>query len=276
MLAVSIVIIVITVVYRENTKPETKVAYTNNIEVDGGGANASGLFTNADTYQRDLLNTIAEQNIVAFEKISNSFKKSASDTLSDTIAKDVFGEYLKYNTAGDFDQKSIQAAVAKSVTSQTPDIKLTSKAQLTVVDASLRNLDLYTVRMSETQFVISKRIVATRGKKDPTLYVKNIYAAAAKLFTGIPVPSSLVDSHLQLIHGFEYYVQGFELMGLQSSDPAKALLGVQSAQKGNELSLAGITEIKRVINLNNIVYNKEDPAYAWLLDVATDQKIKTK
>lgn len=274
LLAISIVILTIAFVYTKKNKPLEEKVFTNNISVDGQNM-VAGDFSNADTYQQDLLKTIAEQNVLAFEKVAESFKKTPDDTLSQSVAKDVFGQYLQYNTTGALDVEAVKNSIQANIQSQKPDIKLTSPKAITVIGSSLANLQKYTDDISQTQYIISKKIASITNRKNPEKYIQGIYAVSAKLFTNIAVPEDLAKDHLQMINGFEYYAQGFALMEKQSTDPAIALFGVQIAQKGNSDMVEALTNIRKIINLNNIVYNKKDKAYMWLLEQADNEKIKT-
>ncbi len=271
--AICIVVLTIAFVYKKKNTPPIEKTFTNNIEVDA--TSSDGNFTNPDTYQDDLLKTIAEQNVEAFEKVSASFKKSSTDTLSDTIAKDIFGEYLKFNTSGDLDPATLQQAVIDTIKNKTPETKLSTSAALTITPSSINNLTTYTREISVTQYAVAKKVASVSKYENKSLYIKNLYITASKLFLKIPVPKDLATYHLELINGYENYVEGFRLMELQATDPAKALLGVQSAQKGNQQVLDAVANLRRIINLNQIVYNKNDLTYAWLSDVPTEEKIKT-
>lgn len=275
LLAVCIVVLVIAFIYAKKNAPVEKEVFSDNITVDGSTQGAGGDFSDSDSYQQDLLQTIAQQNIAAFEKVANSFKKSSTDSLSETIAKDVFSQYLQYNTSGDLDVEKLQNLTADTLKNQVPDVKLTQYQQLIIVPSTIYNLEMYTIQISQIQHVLNKKLISVSEYPNQVPYIKAIYATEAKLFAELPVPEELAKYHLQVINGFESYVEGFKLLELQQTDPAKALFGVQIAQKGNNSVIEGVANIKRIINLNNIVYNKEDIAYAWLLDVAAAEKIKT-
>lgn len=276
LLTTSVVILIIAFVYNYKNRPQSTQVFTKNIEVSNTEKKDGSVFTNKDSYQQDLLNTIAEQNVKTFEKISDSFKKSSTDTLSDTIAKDVFSAYLKYNTSGEIDSSAIKQAVIDNVKNKTPDIQLTTINSLVIVPSSITNLKDYTLKISTVQNILRNQVALASKKPDQATQIKNIYIVGAKLFLKISVPSDLTEYHLELINGYENYAEGFRLLLLQSSDPAKALLGLQVAQKGNAQVLDSVQNIKRIINLNQIDYNKSDRIYEWLLDVPEDQKIKTR
>ncbi len=274
LLAICVVVLGVSFLYAQKHSIETEKVFGNNITVDKD-SETTVAFADADTYQLDLLQTIAEQNIAAFEKVSDSFKKSSTDTLSESIAKDVFGEYLKYNTSGDLDVAKLQAMTTSAIKNQIPDVVLTQMQSLRIVPSSITNLTIYTEQISQIQSILNQKISSIATYKDQAPYIQNLYAAAVKIFLEVPVPENIAQYHLKLIHGYENYVEGFRLMQLQSSDPAKALLGVQVAQTGNTEAIDALTNIKRIILLNKIVYNTTDKAYAWLTDVAEGEKIKT-
>lgn len=275
LLAICIVVLVVAFVYIKKNEPEKKVAYGNNVSVDGAEQGEVARFTDEDSYQTDLLQVITEQQVAAFTKVSDSFKKSNSDNLSQSIAKDVFSEYLKYNNSGELDIAQLQNITAANLKNQQVNIPKTSIQALTVIGSTIPNLQQYTKSISEAQQALNKKVASVSKYTNPAPYIRALYTTTAKLLVRVPVPENIAKYHIQLINGLENYAGGIGLMELQAKDPASALLGLQAAQAGNTEVVDALKNLKRIINLNNIVYNKGDMTYAWLLDIADTENIKT-
>jgi hypothetical protein len=113
---------------------------------------------------------------------------------------------------------------------------------------------------------MNKSIYKIKDKKDPQIYIKNIYKTASNLFLRVSVPESLVREHLGIINGYRDYVTAFELLELQTKDPAKALAGVQTAKEAQDMLVESFSSLKKIVLLNKITYTEKDPAYVWFLE----------
>lgn len=263
------VLLIIFIITQDGAKKDT---YTKNIGVDGGAINEDA--TTAKEYQEQVLDALLEQNIKSFESISESFKRKPTDTLSDTIAKNTFAQYIDYNTTETLDvekiKKETEAALKNNVVNKS-NIQI---QDILTQSNSIANLKTYVNNISVIQTEMNKSIYKIRNEKHQHIYIKNIYNVAANLYKKIPVPESLIPQHLTIINGYKDYVTGFELLELQSQDPAKALAGIQTAKEAQDMLVEGFSSIKKIVLLNNIVYAPQDPAYIWFSESSTESPIK--
>lgn len=269
-LSVCLGILMITFVITK--KDSQRDIYTKNIGVDTGSTEEDKTLT--ETYQDQVLQAIFDQNIKSFESISESFKKKSTDTLSDTIAKNTFAQYINYNTTEKLDvetiKKETEAALKNNVV-----IKSNFGIQDIIISKdTISNLRKYGNEISVIQTEMNKSIYNTRNKNHKEIYIKNIYKTASNLYRKVSVPESLTKYHLGIINGYRDYVTGFELLELQTQDPAKALAGVQTAKEAQDVLVESFSSIKKIVLLNNITYTQTDPAYVWFSE-SSASPIKT-
>lgn len=264
-----VVILVVFVLNKKNTTTDS----LGNITTEGGMVLENQ--KNTDEYQQQILQAIIDQNIKTFETISDSFKRKPTDSLSETIAKNTFAEYIKYNTTDTIDVNKITAETVAALKEHPVE-----KSNVTIRDIKLSGNDITSLReyvnnISVVQTQLTRYIYEVRNKKDIQIYIKNLYKTTSNLYKRIPVPQSLAKEHINIINGYANYSIGFGLLELQTTDPARALSGVQTVKEAQDLLVTSFSSIKKIVSLNNIVYTEKDPAYVWFLNATGTETIKT-
>ena len=261
------------IVFTITQKQSVQKGFTDNIEIDESLGSVSG---DSFVYQKEILRTVLDQNIKAFESVSESFKKKSTDTLSETISKNIFSQYIEYNTSKSLDTEVIQNETIEALKKHPVQKSTLGVQDIKMIGNSVENLKAYgnTVGMIQTE--LFKAIDSIKNKKNPSIYIKNLYSATADLYLKQYVPESLSKEHVGIINGYKNYSIAFGLLELQSKDPAKALSGVQLAKEAQDMLVESLVSVKRIVLLNNITYSKEELAYTWFIDESTSSQIKTK
>lgn len=239
----------------------------NNIEIENGAE--GGAYTNeTDEYQKQILKTVLDQNIKAFESVSESFKKQPTDTMSDTIAKNVFSQYIEYNTSKSLDIETVQAETLEAIKAHPIERSNLTLQDIRISGNTVTDLKNYVNILSAIQTESLRAINKVNSKENKNLYIKEIYKTTANLFLKQAVPESVAKEHLGIINGYRDYSHSFELLALQDKDPAKALTGVQLAKEAQDLLVASLSSVKNIVSLNKITFTQEDPAYVWFTGIA--------
>ena len=269
----SVCIVTLLVAFAITHKGQETNVLSNNIEVKDGEKNTKKTTL---TYQQEILKTVLDQNIKSFESVSESFKKKPTDTLSDTISKNVFSQYIEYNTSKSLDVETIQEETMEAVKSHPIQKSNIGLQNIRITGNTVANLKAYgnTVGMLQTELI--KAINSVKNKENKNIYIKNLYKTIADMYMKQDVPESLAKEHAGIINGYRDYSTAFGLLELQSADPAKALTGVQLAKESQDLLVASLISVKKIVLLNNITYTKNEPAYVWFIDGSSGaQEIKT-
>lgn len=259
--AVCVVILLTTFLYVQKSN-KTAEEKRNNIAVQG--TDAEGKLLAVDQYQQNIIDSITQQQIESFEKVSNSFKKNESDTLSEKIAKDVFGQYIEYNTSGTLDAATLQQMTVNNMVGEEPYTPTVRINNLKLAAPNVENLKIYTNRIAKIQLGLDQAIASVGNKPDVDIYIKNIFIAASNLYYRQSVPSSMGEYHANIINAYRQYVTAFGLLQLQQTDPARALLGVDQAKKAGEAIIKNLNEIRNIAILNKVIYEPTDPAFQWI------------
>ncbi len=258
--AVCVVVLLATFLYIQKDKKAT-TEKENNISIENAKTTET---LQVGDYQQSIIDTITKQQLESFEKVSDSFKKKENDTLSDKIAKDVFGQYIEYNTSGTLDAATLQNMTVNNIAGQIPYTPTVRINNLRLSAPTVANLKTYTNKIAVIQFELDKAIASISNKPNPDIYIKNLYIAASNLYYRQAVPSSLGDYHANIINAYRKYVTAFNLMQMQQKDPARALLGVDMAKKAGDELISNISNIRNIALLNKIVYEPKDPAFQWI------------
>jgi hypothetical protein len=217
---------------------------------------------------------VVSENVKNFEKFSETFKKNSSDNLTDGFSKDVFTQYIKYNTSGEIDKNDILNATQNVLKDKDGIENPVTYSSIKIVSSNIVNLKIYGNNIAIVQDAVNKGIASIGGKNNTAPYIANIYLKAAEILTITEVPESLSDSHINLINGLKKYSEGLVMMEQQVVDPAKALLGLNKVKSATTEVLTSFDKIKKTIILNKIDYSEKDPGYFWLLNNADNTSIK--
>ena len=195
-----------------------------------------------------------QQQLLAFEKVTDSYKKKPGDSLSDQITKDIFGEYIQYNVSGELNSQSVSQATENAIKNQTLPKSSVSLKQIKLAKSTLANLKAYGNNMIVIQNALGKAVAGISTKKDQDKYLPALYNKMAVILAKQPVPTVVAQYHLNLINAYRDFAYSFKVMELQTTDPAKALLGVNSSKQAGEALFTNFSEIQRVIKSNKIQY----------------------
>lgn len=237
----------------------------NNIEVENGVLGSQEDTTVA--YQKEILKTVLDQNIKAFESVSESFKKQPTDTMSDTIAKNIFSQYIEYNTSKSLDIETVQAETLEAIKAHPIERSNLTLQDIRISGNTVTDLKNYVNILSAIQTESLRAVNKVNSKENKNIYIKEIYKTTADLFLKQTVPESVAKEHLGIINGYRDYSHAFELLALQDKDPAKALTGVQLAKEAQDLLVASLSSVKNIVSLNKITFTEEDPAYVWFAGI---------
>ncbi len=259
-------IIVFTVTYKNKIESNN----SNNIIVDSNGK----MQTKADQYQANILETIVEKNIKNFKKFSSTFEKNSGDNLTDGLSKDIFTQYIKYNTSGEISQSDILNTTQEVLKNKTGIKNPVIYSDVKAVSSNITNLKIYGNNIAIIQEGVSEGINSLSTKVNKTPYIAIIYVKTVDLLTQIEVPELLSENHINLINGLKKYSEGLTMMDQQTTDPAKALLGLNKVKDATTEVLISFEKIKKTIILNKIDYTESDPGFFWISNNANNTSIK--
>ncbi|MES2985901.1 MAG: hypothetical protein V4686_02110 [Patescibacteria group bacterium] len=269
----SLCVVALLVAFAITQKENKSKNFSDNIEAENSVVSAENNKTLA--YQQEILRAVVDQNIKSFEEVSDSFKKKPTDTLSDTISKNIFSQYIEYNSSKSLDVETIQAETVEALKGHPVQKSAVGLQDIKIVGNSVANLRDYGNRVGHLQTEMLKAVFKIQNKSNQHLYIKAIYKTMSNLYLKESVPESLAQDHLGIINAYMDYATGFGLLEVQSSDPAKALSGVQLAKEAQDLLVASLSSVKKIVLLNNIKYTPGEPAYVWFQDGASGTQIKT-
>lgn len=261
---ISVCIVALIIVFSITHKSKINLFNSDNITVDENG----NVITKADRYQANIIETIAEENVKNFQKYAKTFEKDSDDNLTDGLSKDIFTQYIKYNTSGEIKPDDILSATQNILKNKGEVSGAVTYADIKTVNSTTENLKIYGNNLAIIQNATNAGIASLGNKKDKTPYIASIFSRSAILMTTVAVPESLADSHVKVINGYKKYSEGLSMLTQQNNDPAKALLGLNKAKEATEEILSGFDKIKKTIILNKdkINYISTDPGYMFLIN----------
>lgn len=267
---ISVCIVLLIIVFVVTKKNKVDQDNSDNIVVNSNGE----IKTKADQYQANILDTVIDENVKNFKEFAKTFEKSSADNLTDGLSKDIFTQYIKYNTSGEIKEEDILNTTQEILKNKTEIENPVNYGDITTVSSSLLNLKIYGNDIAIIQNAVNKGIGSLEKKTNKAPYIASIYMKTADLLTQTNVPDSLSENHIKLINGLKKYSEGLTMMNEQESDPAKALLGLNKLKDATTEIGTSFEKIKKTIILNKIDYTKTDPGYFWISNNTSDASIK--
>lgn len=250
--AVSLVI-----VFSITYKSKINLSESVNISVDESGK----IITKADQYQANILETVTEENIKKFTEFTKTFEKNSDDNLTDGLSKDIFTQYIKYNTSGEIKDDDVLNAAQDVLSKDTSVNNAVTYLDLKISTSNTSNLRIYGNNLAVIQSGINIGIQSLNKKTNKSPYIVSIYSKVVEILIATEVPESLAMNHVNLINGFKKYSEGLYMMDQQYSDPAKALLGLKKVKEATDEILSSLSTVKKTIDLNNIIYAPTEPGF---------------
>ena len=268
---ISTCIVILIIVFSITQKDKfNKGEYSDNIVINENGE----IKTKADQYKTNILDTVSEANIKNFKKFAQTFEKNDEDNITDSLSKDIFSQYIKYNTSGGMNENDI-ADITESVLNKKGGVSNPSTyGDIKINTSSTNNLKIYGNDIAIIENSTGKAILALNNKTNKTPYISSIYMEVSKILVTVPVPESLAENHLQIINGLKKYSEGLSMVDQQSTDPAKALLGLNNVKEATDEILVGFDKIRKTIILNKIKYTPDEPGHIWISDNENQSIIK--
>lgn len=259
---ISVCLVALFIVFSITHKAKIKLFNSDNVTVSENGKN----LIKADQYQANILETISAENIKNFKEFSKTFEKNSSDNVTDGLSKDIFTQYIKYNTSGEIKPEEVLNSAQNVLKNKTEISGAVSYGNIKPVSSTPENLKIYGNNLAIIQNGINGGIVSLDNKTNKTPYIASIFMKASILMTNIIVPESLSESHIQLINGYKKYSEGLIMLDQQNTDPAKALLGLNKVKEATSEILASFDKIKKTIILNKekVNYISTDPGFIFL------------
>lgn len=267
---ISVCVVSLIIVFAITYKNKTGTNNSDNISVDLNGK----IQTKADQYQANILETVVNENVKNFEKFSDTFKKNSGDNLTDGLSKDIFTQYIKYNTSGEINKNDVLNATESVLKNKNNIENPVIYSEIKIVSSNINNLKVYGNNIAVIQNATNKGINSLSKKINKTPYIASIYKKTAELLTMTEVPESLSENHIILINGLKKYSEGLIMMDQQLTDPAKALLGLNKVKDATDEVLTSFEKIKKTIILNKIDYTANDPGFIWVLNNTNNTSIK--
>ncbi|MES2623452.1 MAG: hypothetical protein V4576_03525 [Patescibacteria group bacterium] len=270
----SLCLVALLIVFTMTHTKDSSDKLVANIEADGE-VGIVGNPQNADEYQQQIMKAVLDQNLKAFEDTSDSFKKKPTDTMTDTIAKNVFSQYIEYNTTDTLNMEKIQQETIAAVREHPAQKSNVTLQDIRISANTVEGLKSYANTVAAIQNNLYKAVDKIKDKTEATLYLQNLYNVTSDLYLKLAVPESMSREHVAIINAYRDYYTSFDLLKLQDSDPARALTGVQLAKEAQDALVASLESVKKIVLLNNITYTEGDAAFVWFTNATGTEMIKT-
>ncbi|MEI6490406.1 MAG: hypothetical protein WCO16_01435 [bacterium] len=259
--AICLSIILASLAYKLTLSQKASAIKNNNIVGLGG----------TTTDPADLVNNAIydSQTASLAENASNTspFAIKSDDSVSDRVSKKLFSGYLyAQQTDGVTDDSAGQVsdAVLSQITQKDlPEATFSASQAKIFSPTSKDQIKQYGNDVASVIKAYYQQIA-----NDPK-YEKDL-PSLAKIFKLIgysimdqKVPVSLVREHTSLANSYVLTGQGMEMVGDQSKDPVRALLGVKTLKEISQSQTEVLISIGAYFNKNDIIFGNDEAGALW-------------
>jgi hypothetical protein len=231
--------------------------------------------TNADTLAlQEALNKIQLEATLNPSEDANPFGPKESDTLTDTLAKNIFLSYAERESGKSTDD---DAAIAGSViggidTSALPQPTFSLNDVRLFVPQTKEDIKRYG---NEAGGVIKQYYTLMTMPKysDGDLRkLSVIHQRIGQELIKIKVPAALSQSHMNLANSYVVFGDSIGLMATEEQrDPLKALLSMRTAKDSSESMTTATIEINTYLKQNDILYSENEAGLIWEKLISEEQ-----
>jgi len=196
-------------------------------------------------------------------------------TLTGKFSEAFMQDYLEGKISGkDFSDPTAFIGTALQAIDANTQSKKHSQIELTIIPDSpeaIRNYGNQVADMlkshakqNENEAIILQRALAANDPEllKPLVPIREVYEATIPDMLAIPVPTSLVSAHLNLLNAFEAILTDVSAMQLAFSDPLFALARAKGYSEDSAQLLNGFKEVGTVLTSKGVTYaNDESGAF---------------
>ena len=201
-------------------------------------------------------------------------------TLTDTIARDLFAEYLKIKQEGRQLTADDERKILLRFFNNPPPleaVKLYTREDLAVIEeddaGSLKSYgnevaSIFKKYANKGENEINTLTAAIEREDGKILDALDervaVYESVRRELLALLVPLAMAANHLDLVNALSGIAQSVAGMKFAVSDPAKALGSIGSYPHGFELLGNSFTELKRILLARKISFKTDEPGIALL------------
>lgn len=230
----------------------------------------------------DLVNNAIydSQTASLAENASNTspFAIKSDDSVSDRVSKKLFSGYLyAQQTDGVTDDSvgQVSDAVLSQITrNDLPEATFSTSQTKTFAPTSKDQIKQYGNDVASVIKAYYQEISNDPKYEKDLIGLAKIFKLIGYSIMDQKVPVSLVREHTSLANSYVLTGQGMEMVGDQSKDPVRALLGVKTLKEISQSQTEVLISIGAYFNKNDIIFGNDEAGALWnqYLNTSSNEK----
>lgn len=217
---------------------------------------------------QEALRKIDIESALGTSSAENPFAPSPNDTLTDTLAKNLFLSYadVQSGNSSRTDEDIANELVSSINTSALP-----------IAPYTLGNISIFNPK-STTDIKIYGNAVGTIIKNNYMVIAQNkgiklqaiadIHKKIGAEIILVPVPASVAQQHLTIANNYALLGESFSIIAQEDKkDPLKSLLAIRIATDAADSLNTIYTQMTNYFSKNDIIFEKGEPGLFWSLIV---------
>lgn len=218
-----------------------------------------------DSILNEALKKISSEQLLSTSTAQNPFTPSKDDTLTDSLAKNIFLTYAeKQDNDSTIDAEAVSANIIGSIdTSSLPKNTYSLTNVKILRDQTPAAIKDYGNKVG----AIIKDNYEYIAKKKDTIQLPEIAKVHQKIgreIINVSAPAPLASYHLAIANDYTMLGDSFAVISTQEKkDPLKSLLAVNGAKNAGENLEKTYTEINSYFAKNGILFSNDEPGIVW-------------
>jgi len=193
-----------------------------------------------------------------------ALSKSISDdptNITATLSKTLFANFMSLQSSGGLNDASQEQLITNTLANIDPGSipPKYSIADISVVASSASSLRLYGNQLAKMLFDLNEKMASTPSNDVALTSYQQMIETAKK----ISVPGILGLTHLQVLNNFNVSYQSLSILNNYQSDPAKALIAMNTFKTNGDAAKVLFTSIADEMKKNGIIFNTNESGNIW-------------
>ncbi|MDD5318408.1 MAG: hypothetical protein PHF79_01105 [Candidatus Pacebacteria bacterium] len=232
---------------------------------------SAGQVSSSDNLVDSAIQDAQITQLTATNSVANALLPGPNDTMTDTLSKSLFANYMSAQTAnsGQIDDSSQTSIINNTLA----NVNIPSLPQA----YSLSDIHSFTPRTKNDLKTYGNSLILTINQAfaginqqitdNPAGEIPNssivIYKNVSLSLSKLSVPSDIVQTHLALINSYYAIYSVLNDINNYQKDPLKGLLAIQEYQALATQQNDIYTQISGYFQNNGIIFNDNEPGSAW-------------
>lgn len=258
--AICLSVILAAVAYKVTLSQKTSLTANDDIVATAGTTTDPSMLVSNAIYNSEAESL--EQNA----SNTTPFTIMPGDSVSDRVSKKIFSGYLYADQTDGVTDDSVSqvsdAVISQISQSDLPDPAFSEGEIRVFAPTSKDQVALYGNTVARI-ILDNFNAISNQNSSNDLNATAKVYEKIANSLAQIQTPIEMGTNETSLANSFYMMAQGMKMVGLQTTDPVKALLGIKTLKEVNQSQADVLINMGAYFKNNDIIFANDDAGSFW-------------